>query len=172
MLGIVEVFLDTIVICTMTALVILLSGVEVPYGTNAGAELTAGALALCYGNWVRLFLSLCLGCFALATVLGWGLYAGRSLEYLVGKINWRMFAVVQAAAVVAGSWMESGWIWDFSELANGLMAIPNLITLILLSGEAANLGLDSRKKMCYDGSAAKAAILSTARETNDGKRNR
>ena len=154
MLGIVEVFLDTIVICTVTALVILLSAVEIPYGQNAGAELTAAALSSCYGNWVRLLLSLCLCCFALATVMGWGLYAGRCLEYLTGRINWKIFAAVQAMGVLAGTVVESGWIWDFAELANGLMAIPNLIALILLSGKV-NFLLDSRGKMCYDVTAAK-----------------
>lgn len=150
MLGIVEVFLDTIVICTMTALIILLSGVKIPYGQMAGAELTALALANCYGNWVRVLLSVCLCCFALATVMGWGLYAGRCLEYLTGKISWKGFAFVQALGVMAGTVMESSWIWDFAEIANGLMAIPNLIALILLSGKTANFRLDSHRKICYD----------------------
>ena len=147
MLGIVEVFLDTIVICTMTALVILLSGVPIPYGQVASGELTASGLSACYGNWVRLLLSLCLGCFALATILGWGLYGGRSLEYLAGKVDWNWFGLFQALGVLAGAVMESGWIWDFAELANGLMAVPNLITLVLLSGTVVKLGVDSRGKM-------------------------
>lgn len=154
MLGIVEVFVDTILICTMTALVILVSGVEISYGQIAGADLTARAFAACYGDWVRGLLSLCLGCFALATIVGWGLYAGRCLEYLTGKINWKWLAVLQALGVLAGSIARSGWIWDFSEIANAVMAIPNLIALLCLSGTAANLGLDSRGKICYDVPAA------------------
>lgn len=154
MLGIVEVFVDTLVICTITAFVILLSGVPIPFGQNAGAELTAQALALCYGNGARVMLSLCLGCFALATVLGWGLYAGRCLEYLTGGIPWRAFALIQALGVLVGAVADSGWLWSFSELANGMMAVPNLVTLLCLSGQAAKIALDSSGKICYDEAAA------------------
>lgn len=147
LLGIVEVFVDTIVICSMTAFVILLSGVELHYGADAGAELTAAALSACYGGWVRVILCLCLGCFALATVMGWGLYAGRCLEYLRGGINWRRFALLQALGVVAGATVDSSRLWAFAEIANGLMALPNLLTLALLSRQAAKIGLDSREKM-------------------------
>ena len=160
MLGIVEVFLDTHVICTVTALVILLSGVQVPYGTCVGAELTAAALSACYGSWVRLLLGLCIFCFALATVLGWGLYAGRCLEYLAGRVSWKAFASFQAAGVMLGSIMDSSGIWAFSELANGLMAVPNLITLILLSGTCAKFLLAHGENLWYDVPAANAAIQS------------
>ena len=85
--------------------------------------------------------------------MGWGLYAGRCLEYLTGKINWRGFGFVQALGVMAGTMLQSGWVWNFAEIANGLMAIPNLIALILLSGKV-NFLLDSRGKMCYDVTAA------------------
>lgn len=163
MQGIVEVFLDTIVICTMTALVILLSGLDIPYGQTAGVELTASALAICYGDWVRGLLSVCLCCFAVATVMGWGLYAGRCLEYLTGKINWKRFALVQSLGVMAGTILESSWVWDFAEIANGLMAIPNLVALILLSGKTVNLILDSQQKICYDVPAKSKRNYHTAR---------
>ena len=65
----------------------------------------------------------------------------------MGGINWKWFALLQASGVILGTVMESRIIWDFSELANGLMAVPNLITLLLLSGTVANLGLDSREKI-------------------------
>ena len=142
MMGIMEVFLDTIVICTMTALAILVSGVYVPYGSEAGAELTADALAGVLGPWVTVALSLCLACFAFATILGWGLYAGRCMEFLFGKLNWRVFALCQAGAVLIGAVMDTGIIWGFSELVNGLMAVPNLITLLLLSKEVREITLD------------------------------
>lgn len=139
MMGIMEVFLDTIVICTMTALVILVSGVPIGYGTAAGAELTALALSDCYGPWVKVLLSLCLCCFAFATVLGWGLYAGRCIEYLFGGIRWKVFATAQAFVVVLGAVLETGVIWSFAETVNGLMVIPNLIALILLSKQVCRL---------------------------------
>lgn len=142
LMGIMEVFLDTVVICTLTALVILTSGVEIPYGTAAGAELTARALAATYGTWVSAFLCGCLSLFALATVLGWSLYAGRCGEYLLGSIHWRWFAAVQAAVVILGTVMDTGLVWTVSELMNGLMAIPNLISVLLLSPEVFRLTND------------------------------
>src|SRR5699024_113217 len=72
--GIFEVFTDTIVICTMTALVILCSGVSVSYGTDAGAELTINGFITTYGSWVSIFTAVALCCFAFSTILGWGLY--------------------------------------------------------------------------------------------------
>lgn len=153
MMGIIEVFIDTIVICTMTALVILISGVPIGYGASAGAELTAQALEQCYGPWVTVLLSGCLCCFAFATILGWGLYAGRCFEFLFGSVRWRWFAVVQAAGVFLGAVTETGAVWNFAEIVNGLMAIPNLIALLLLSGQVRAMTrdyyfrLDSRGKM-------------------------
>ena len=148
MMGILEVFIDTIVICTMTALVILVSKVEIPYGFSVGSELTALALESCYGPWVTVLLSLCLCCFAFATVLGWGLYAGRCIEYLFGKIRWKAFATVQAVGVVLGAVLETGVIWSFAETINGLMAIPNLIALVLLGGRIGKL---TREYICISG---------------------
>ena len=142
MMGIVEVFLDTIVICTLTGLVILVSGVPLPYGMDVGAELTCGAMTGVLGPWVSVVLSLCLACFAFATILGWGLYAGRCIEFLFGNLNWKAFAFCQAGAVLLGTVWDTGMIWGFSELMNGLMAVPNLIALMLLSGQVRQLTLE------------------------------
>lgn len=133
MMGIMEVFLDTVVICTMTALVILCSGVHIPYGTDIGAELTASAFSQIYGGWVSVVIALCLVCFALATVLGWGLYGLRCAQYLFGSRVWRLFSFLQAATVLLGVLLNTGTVWILAETVNGLMAIPNLIALILLS---------------------------------------
>ncbi len=142
LMGIMEVFLDTVVICTLTALVILTSGVEIPYGREVGAELTAKALSAGFGPWVSAFLCACLCLFALATILGWGLYAGRCAEFLLGKMNWKWFALCQGAAVILGSVLETGIIWKLSELMNALMAVPNLIALIYLLPELRRLTIE------------------------------
>ncbi len=139
LMGIMEVFLDTMVICTLTALAILCSGLEIPYGVSAGAELTARALACSYGPWVTAALCGCLCLFALATILGWGYYAGRCAEYLFGTLNWKAFAAVQAAVVLLGTGMQSQTIWTLSELFNGLMAIPNLLAILTLTPELVRL---------------------------------
>lgn len=147
MMGIMEVFLDTIVICTMTALVILCSGVTVPYGTDAGGNLTADAFSLVYGPWVRILLAAAICCFAFATVLGWGLYGARCAQYLFGAGAYPVFAWCQIAAVLLGAVLDTGVIWSLAETINGLMAVPNLITLVLLSGSLRNLTKEYKYNM-------------------------
>lgn len=135
LMGIMEVFLDTIIICTITALVILCSGIDIPYGLDIGASLTSDAFSRIYGGWVSVLIALCLICFALATVLGWGLYGLRCAQYLLGNHVWRVFSFLQAATVILGVVLNTGTVWILAETVNGLMAIPNLTALILLSPE-------------------------------------
>lgn len=139
LMGIIEVFLDTVVICTMTALVILTSGVVIPFGTDAGAALTADALAITFGPWVHFPLVIALSCFSVATILGWGLYGARCAQYLFGDKAWYLFVYIQCVAVVLGAALKTGTVWMLSEIVNGLMAIPNLIMLISLSPELVRL---------------------------------
>lgn len=147
LMGIMEVFLDTILICTMTALVILCSGVEIAYGTDVGAALTADAFTSVYGSWVNIALAVALCCFAFATVLGWGLYGARCAQYLLGSGAWKPFALLQCAMVILGAVLETGVIWSLAETVNGLMAIPNLIVLVMLSPELGKLTMEY-KKLC------------------------
>ena len=133
LMGIIEVFLDTIVICTMTALVILCSGVPIPYGVDTGVALTTQAFAAVYGEWVSVLIAAELCCFAFATVLGWGLYGARCAQFLFGPGCWKKFALLQAVTVVLGAMLKTGTVWLLSETVNGLMAIPNLIALAALS---------------------------------------
>lgn len=139
MYGIFEVFVDTVLICTMTALVILVSGVPVPYGQEAGAELTVSAFVAAYGKWVTVFTALAMAAFAGATVLGWGLYGLRCAAFLWGPRVEKPFAVVHGLVSVAGAILSAELVWQASELFNGLMAIPNLIALALLSPEVFRL---------------------------------
>jgi AGCS family alanine or glycine:cation symporter len=139
MMGIVEVFLDTIVICTMTALVILCSGVPIDYGEDVGVVLTTQAFSAVYGDWVSILIAAELCCFAFATVLGWGLYGARCAQFLFGPGCWKKFVLLQAAAVVLGAVLKTGTVWLLSETVNGLMAIPNLIALAALSPVLARL---------------------------------
>ena len=127
--------MDTIVICTMTALVILVSGVAIPYGTDPGVELTSAAFSAVCGDWVSVFITAALCCFAIATVLGWGLYGARCAQYLFGENSWAKFVILQAVTVILGSVLKTGTVWLLAETVNGLMAIPNLIALAVLSPE-------------------------------------
>ena len=148
LMGIMEVFLDTMVICTLTALVILTGGIRIPYGAGAGAELTAGALRASFGDWVSAALCGCLVLFALATILGWGFYAGRCAEFLFGRISWKWFGICQGGGVLLGIFLKTGTVWTLAEIVNGLMAVPNLIAVLLLSGEVRLLTREHR--MCYN----------------------
>lgn len=139
LMGIMEVFWDTIVICTMTALVILCSGVSIPYGTDPGINLTTQAFSAVFGDWVCIPIALFLCCFAIATVLGWGLYGARCAQYLFGEHAWKRFVYIQAGTVLIGAVLGTSTVWMLSEIVNGLMAIPNLIALALLSTELAKL---------------------------------
>ena len=150
LMGIMEVFLDTIVICTMTALVILVSGVAIPYGEDVGVILTTQAFSSVYGGWVSILIAAALCCFAIATVLGWGLYGARCAQFLFGDGVWKKFVLLQGGAVILGAVLKTGTVWLLSETVNGLMAIPNLIALGCLAPELWRLTKKfTKKKTCH-----------------------
>ena len=137
--GIFEVFVDTIVICTLTALVILCSEVPITYGPEAGVELTISGFTATYGNWVSLFTAVAMCCFAFSTIIGWGLYGARCIEFLFGtKVN-KPFMFVYSLVAIVGATLDLGLLWSIAETFNGLMAIPNLIAVFLLSGVVVKL---------------------------------
>ena len=137
--GIFEVFVDTIVICTLTALVILCSGTEFTYGVDAGADLTISGFISTYGSWVSIFTAVALCCFAFSTIIGWGLYGTRCIEFIFGPKVIKPFMVVYALVAILGATMDLGLLWSIAETFNGLMSIPNLIALFLLSGTVVKL---------------------------------
>ena len=140
MFGIFEVFADTIVICTLTAMVVLCSSVPVNYGTAAGAELTISGFTATYGSGASLFTAVALCCFAFSTIIGWGLYGSRFATFLfkTDKIV-RPFFVVYSFVAILGATLDLGILWGVADTFNGLMSIPNLIALFLLSGTVVKL---------------------------------
>ena len=144
--GIFEVFMDTIIICTTTALVILCSGVPIGYGAAAGAELTISGFTATYGNWVSIFTAVALCCFAFSTILGWGLYGTRCIEFLFGSKANKPFMLVYSAVAILGATVNLGLLWSIAETFNGLMSIPNLVALFLLGGTTVKLVKDADKK--------------------------
>lgn len=137
--GIFEVFMDTIVICTLTALVVLCSGVPIQYGVDAGAELTIQGFIATYGSWVSLFTAVAMCCFAFSTIIGWGLYGARCIEFLFSAKVIKPFMVVYSLVAILGATANLGLLWSIAETFNGLMAIPNLIAVFLLSGTVVKL---------------------------------
>lgn len=142
MWGIFEVFADTIVICTLTALAILCSGTSINYGEAAGAELTISGFTHTFGGWISILLAVALCCFAFSTILGWGLYGSRCIEYLFGRKVVKPFIVVYALVAIVGATMDLGLLWSVADTFNGLMIIPNLIAVFLLSGTVIKLAKD------------------------------
>ena len=140
MFGIFEVFADTIVICTLTAMVILCSGTTVNYGTAAGAELTISGFTTTYGGWASIFTAVALCCFAFSTIIGWGLYGSRFLVFLCrsDKVA-KPFFLVYSFVSILGATMDLGLLWSIADTFNGLMSIPNLLALLLLSGTVVRL---------------------------------
>ena len=132
--GIFEVFTDTIVICTLTALVILCSGVPVAYGEAAGAELTISGFTSTYGSWVSIFTAVSMCCFAFSTIIGWGLYGARCIEFIFDEKIIKPFMVAYSLVAILGATVDLGLLWNIADTFNGLMAIPNLIGVFLLSG--------------------------------------
>ena len=137
--GIFEVFMDTIVICTLTALTILLSGVDIVYGQAAGAELTISGFTSVYGNWVSIFTAVAMCSFAFSTIIGWGLYGARCVEFLFGSRSTKFYNIAYVLISVVGAVVDLGLVWGISDTFNGFMAVPNLIAVFLLAPVALKL---------------------------------
>ena len=143
MWGIFEVFFDTILICTITALVILTSGVS---GAD-GSILTALSFATVFGDFGVYFIAIAITFFATASVLGWAFYGQRALEYLSSSAKSdRLFKTVFIISIFAGSIASMQSIWEFSDILNGLIALPNLAALILLAPEVVRITNEYKKR--------------------------
>jgi len=140
--GIFEVFMDTIVICTLTALTLLCgveAGVDITWGQSAGAELISAAFATVFGKAGALIIAVGIGLFALSTILSWSLYGSRCFEFLFGTKLLPVYQTVFIFIIVIGATLELELVWNIADTLNGFMAIPNLIALLGLSGVVVKL---------------------------------
>ena len=138
--GIFEVFVDTLVICTLTGLTVIVSGVDIAFGVKAGSELITGAFATVFGDKIAaLFVAIALMFFAYSTILGWSLYGTRCMEYLFGLKVTKIYQLVYVIIIVVGATTSLDVVWDVADTFNGLMTIPNFIALFALSGMVAKL---------------------------------
>lgn len=138
MWGIFEVFFDTMIVCTMTALIALTSGmINLETGVvNAGvsdATLISESFGNVYGQPGEWFIAIAMLLFAFTTVLGWSQYGSKAVEYLFGEKAVKVYKVIFVLMIVSGAVMTSSLAWDISDTFNGLMMIPNLIAVVLLS---------------------------------------
>lgn len=131
--GIFEVFFDTFIICTATALVILVSGVPIAYGETVGTTLVTSAFASLFGGKsATLFLALALSAFCISSMLGWSLYGLRCIEFLFGEGSAKPYLLFYVLVIIVGAVMDLRLAWSISDTMNALMTIPNLIALALL----------------------------------------
>ncbi len=131
--GIFEVFFDTIVICTLTALVILTTGVHHTEGLEAN-NFTSAAFGTVFGSAGGYIVTICLIFFALSTILGWSIYGTRAVEYIFGDRGVIVYKVIFVLLLIVGAVQPMNLVWDLADTFNSLMAIPNLIGVLLLSG--------------------------------------
>ncbi|MBQ3527015.1 MAG: sodium:alanine symporter family protein [Clostridia bacterium] len=138
--GIFEVFADTLVICTLTGLTIITSGISIDFGKSVSSELITGAFATVFGDkFAALFIAIALFLFAFSTILGWSLYGARCVEYLFGQKASKVYQFIFSAMVIVGATTSIEVVWKLADTFNGLMAIPNFIALFALSGVVAKL---------------------------------
>ncbi len=138
--GIFEVFADTLVICTLTGLTIIISGVDIEFGKAVSSELITSAFATVFGEkTAALFIAVALFLFAFSTILGWALYGTRCVEYLFGIKFSKIYQVIFSIMIIVGTTTSLEVVWNLADTFNGLMAIPNFIALFALSGVVAKL---------------------------------
>ncbi len=126
-----QTFIDTLVVCTMTALVIL-TATPWTKGVSAG-QLTSASFGESLGVTGEIIVALATSLFAYSTLIGWNYYGEKAIEYLLGSRSIRIYRIVFIAVVIVGAMMDLEFVWNFSDLMNGMMALPNLIGLLLLS---------------------------------------
>ena len=141
--GIFEVFMDTIVICTLTAFTVLCgiqSGVTMEWGHSAGTELITAAFATVFGGKVgALIIAVGISLFALSTILSWSLYGTRCCEFLLGQKSVLIYQIIFVMVIIVGATLDLELVWNIADTLNGFMAIPNLIALLGLSGVVVSL---------------------------------
>ncbi len=146
LLGIFEVFADTPVICTLTGLSLLVSGVPLPWGSAGTAALNAAALGSVYGPGLGpAFLALCTALFALGTILTWSFYGLRCWEYLFRGRGVALYRCLYVLACLLGAVLGPEAVWTLAETANGLMCVPNLAALLVLAPRVGELSRREEK---------------------------
>ena len=132
--AIVSVFIDTFVVLTLTALVVITSGVVKPDGSLIGTALTQAAFSSVFGKFGNIFIAICMFFFAFSTVIGWYFFGETNVKYLFGQKAVKIYAVLVCVMIIVGSALKVELVWDMADAFNGMMVIPNLIALLALTG--------------------------------------
>jgi len=137
--GIFEVFIDTVVICTLTGLTILCSGVNINYGNVASAELVGKAFFVNYGAFSKILLSSMMCFFGFSSIIGWAVYGNVCLDFLFGKKGKKVFLLLYPLGCIIGAVSSIDFAWKISEFFNGIMLTVNLPSILFLSDDFLNI---------------------------------
>ncbi len=145
LMGVMEVFIDTIVVCTLTALTLLCAS-EITYGVDAAANLTLNALCEVYGKNIILVFCPVVCFFAFSSVVGWGLYGTKFISFIFGEKSKKIFLFLFCLAQVPSAVFRADAVWIIAEILNGLMVIPNITALLFLNDEIAEITYTYKNK--------------------------
>lgn len=151
--GVFEVFIDTILLCTLTVLTILCSGVKINYGHSASTELVQSALYTGFGEWSHIILAVMMCVFGFSSVIGWAVYGDICTEYLWGKKGRVIFKIIYPLSCILGAVADSALVWRLAAFFNGIMLCTNLPAILLLSDKFLKEDENGRKnrklKKCF-----------------------
>lgn len=145
LMGVMEVFIDTVVVCTLTALTLLCVG-NVEYGVDGASSLTLGALTQVYGKNVIFVFCPIVCIFAFSSTVGWGLYGAKFAAFLFGEKSKNIFLILFVSAMIPAAVFRADAVWVIAEILNGLMALPNTAALLFLANEAADITYGYKRK--------------------------
>ena len=145
LMGVMEVFIDTVVVCTLTALTLLCVG-NVEYGVDGASSLTLGALTQVYGKNVIFVFCPIVCIFAFSSTVGWGLYGAKFATFLFGEKSKNIFLILFVSAMIPAAVFRADAVWVIAEILNGLMALPNTAALLFLANEAADITYGYKRK--------------------------
>lgn len=146
LIGVVEVFIDTIVVCTLTALTVLCAA-DITYGVDGASTLTLSAFINVYGKNVIFIFCPIVCFFAFSSAVGWGLYGQKFISFLFGEDATKGFLILFVLSMVPAAVFRADAVWVIAEILNGLMALPNIISLLFLNGEIADITSEYKRKL-------------------------
>ncbi len=145
LMGIIEVFIDTIIICTLTALTLLCAG-DITYGVDTASTLTLNALSSVFGKNIIFVFCPAVCFFAFSSIIGWGLYGIKFTEFLFGKNAKKAFLIVFLLAQIPSAVFRADAVWVVAEIFNGFMIMPNITALLFLTNEIADICFFYKRK--------------------------
>ena len=131
--GVFEVFIDTVVMCTLTSLMLLCSGIDINYGTIQSSSLAGDALSACFGGFGYFLLCLMMAVFAFSSIIGWAVYGDICISFLGSKILRKLFYILYPLTCIAGAVMKADTAWRLSAFFNGIMLCVNVCAILLLA---------------------------------------